>query len=370
MKIVDHRLVRDDGTPYPFVKSPNVSAGTLKATYLVMHYTAGSSAKESIGWLADPRAKASAHVVIGRDGQITQLVPFNRVAWHAGQSRWRGTVGLNSHSIGIELDNAGKLAKRGGAWVAAFGKAIPPEQVLEATHKNESSPAGWQRYTPEQMDAARELAALLIRTYGLKEVIGHDDISPGRKQDPGPAFPFDDFRRAVMGGGAEPKPEPKPAPSAGGWFATTAKLNIRTGAGTANPTVPGGPLPQGTLVQALEDGDAWKRVAAAGEVNGVSGVVGWVGEAYLAPVTGPAFTVSADALNVRSGPGPSHPAVDGSPLPRGTVVQELSAESGWKRVAVHGAPHGARAVVGWVSERYLSPAVIPVAGVAGAGTGG
>ena len=71
-----------------------------------MHYTAGASAESSIDWLTNPDARASAHVLIARDGGITQLVPFDRRAWHAGRSRWKDRTGLNGWSFGIELDNA------------------------------------------------------------------------------------------------------------------------------------------------------------------------------------------------------------------------------------------------------------------------
>ena len=88
MKVVNHLLVNDDGSAVPFVKTPNVG-GEYKPTILVMHFTAGSSAKESINWLANPQAKASAHIVIGKDGKVTQMVPFNRVPWHSGHGTSR-----------------------------------------------------------------------------------------------------------------------------------------------------------------------------------------------------------------------------------------------------------------------------------------
>ena len=105
MKIVNHRLMNDDGTPCPFVESPNIG-GEVQHNFLVMHYTAGRSAQESIGWLASPQAKASAHVVIGRDGSITQLVKFDRVAWHAGVRRKKEGSGLNPVQLDTNHKNA------------------------------------------------------------------------------------------------------------------------------------------------------------------------------------------------------------------------------------------------------------------------
>ena len=101
MKIANHRLV--DGDTVTFVDTANQSSG-IRPLYLVMHYTAGLGLDGAVAWLSNPAAKASAHLVIGRDGRIVQLVAFNRKAWHAGLSRWGDLEGLNAYSIGIELD--------------------------------------------------------------------------------------------------------------------------------------------------------------------------------------------------------------------------------------------------------------------------
>src|SRR6267154_6439719 len=74
---------------------------------LTVHYTASISAAGSIAWLRTPAAQASAHVVIDQAGAVTQLVPFDLIAWHAGQSAWRDLRGLNQWSWGLELVNPG-----------------------------------------------------------------------------------------------------------------------------------------------------------------------------------------------------------------------------------------------------------------------
>jgi len=109
MKIKNH-LLEGDGIVQK--NTPN-KGGKIEPKYLIFHYTAGRSAESSINWLCNKKAKASAHLVVGRDGSITQLAPFNVKTWHAGKSHWAGLTGLNSHSIGIELDNAGELSKVG-----------------------------------------------------------------------------------------------------------------------------------------------------------------------------------------------------------------------------------------------------------------
>ena len=203
MRILKNRLAADDGTPLRYIESPN-RGGSMVPEVLVMHYTAGSSAESAIAWLCNPAAKASAHLVIGRDGGIAQLVPFNRVAWHAGQSRWAGRNSLNAFSIGIELDNAGKLERVGEHWRSAIGQhEYPDDQVLIANHKHDrpgTMAGGWHRYSEAQLAAAGAVGMLLVREYALKDVVGHDDIAPGRKTDPGPAFPLASFRALLLGG--------------------------------------------------------------------------------------------------------------------------------------------------------------------------
>jgi N-acetylmuramoyl-L-alanine amidase len=203
MRIDTHRLVHDDGTPIDFRASGN-HGGPLRPRFLVMHYTAGRSADASVRWLCSPNAKASAHVVIGKDGKITQLVPFNVVAWHAGASAWKdGTrklTGMNKHSIGIELDNPGKLVRQGAVFRSLFlGTEYAESDVIVATHKHQTEPAGWHVYPTAQLEAAFEVASLLVEQYGLKDVVGHEDIAPKRKSDPGPAFPMDSFRTRLLG---------------------------------------------------------------------------------------------------------------------------------------------------------------------------
>lgn len=270
MKILRHRLHHDDSSPYEWRPSPN-RGGRLQPEYLVMHYTAGRGLRESVDWLTSRQSRASAHVVIGRDGTIVQLVAFDTVAWHAGASSWEGLRGLNQWAIGIELDNAGNLMRQDSRWRAWFGDTYGPEDMLEATHKHESEPAGWHVYPGVQLDAALELSALLVQRYGLLDVVGHDDISPGRKTDPGPAFPMASFRSRIFGRGEDESPR----------YRTTTVLNIRSGPGTQHPTIPGSPLPAGTRVEVGRQQDAWRLVDVLDAVDGLTDVRGWVHYRFL-----------------------------------------------------------------------------------------
>ncbi len=178
-------------------KTYEQSGGKLDT--LIIHFTAGRDAESSAKYLSRSDVQASAHLVIGRDGSVYQLVPFDIVSWHAGKSQYGGRVGYNKYSIGIELDNAGPLMKTGNQYQAWFGTKYPESDVIRATHKNESTPKYWHTYTEKQLEVLTEISQLIAEKYQIKDVLGHDDISPGRKTDPGPAFDLIRFKRTILG---------------------------------------------------------------------------------------------------------------------------------------------------------------------------
>lgn len=199
MKILNHLLIGDPADRVSFLKSPN-SSSSVSPIYLIMHYTAGTTLAGAVSWFQNPAAQASAHLVIDYDGSIVQMVAFNRRAWHAGKSKWGNLESMNQYSIGIELVNAGKLKKNpSGQWVNWSNKIIPTNEVTVAKHKNESSEAGWHEYPEAQIEAATKVSALLHKTYKFTDILGHDDVSPDRKVDPGPLFPINSFRSIVLG---------------------------------------------------------------------------------------------------------------------------------------------------------------------------
>lgn len=199
MRIQQHALILDNGERATFKATKNMGRA-IQPLYLVLHYTAGTSAQAAVDWFVNPAARASAHLVVDRDGAITQMVPFNRRAWHAGESRWGELSDLNTYSIGIELVNAGKLSQRAdGTWQNWSKKAIPASEVTLAKHKNEASEHGWHEYTTAQIEATIAIGTALTKQYGLRDVLGHDDIAPARKVDPGPLFPTESVRARVLG---------------------------------------------------------------------------------------------------------------------------------------------------------------------------
>ena len=144
--------------------------------------------------------------------------------------------------------------------------------MSEAVHKNEKKEGivrGWHEYTPKQIEAALELSSLLVRTYGIRDVVGHDDIAPHRKQDPGPLFPMGSFRSRVLGR-RDDQPD---------LFIVAEALNLRRGPGSEHPRVE--VLPAGTRVDVLEESGSWRRVDVLDAVNGDMDLQGWVHGRFL-----------------------------------------------------------------------------------------
>lgn len=269
MRIKNHRLFDNSDQQVTYAESPNRS-GVMSPRFLVLHFTAGSSAQSSIAHLCNKSAKASAHLVIGRDGTITQLVPFNRVAWHAGRSRWQGITGLNSHSIGIELDNAGELKDSNAGWTSWFGRVYAADEVVVASHKHDDMETGWHRYPEAQISGALEAGEAIVQHYDLEDVLGHEDIAPERKRDPGPAFPIDRLSGRLVGRADDSFP----------LYETITKVNVREGPGTLYELLPEAPLANGTqLLLQLRDA-SWCFVDVLGD-NGVPVATGWVHGDYI-----------------------------------------------------------------------------------------
>lgn len=237
---------------------------------LVIHYTAGRDALSSAKYLARDDIKASAHLVIGRGGEVYQIVPFDTISWHAGRSSYMGRSGYNNYSIGIELDNAGPLTKTGTEYSAWFKKKYMESEVVHAVHRNEKSPRYWHEYTQEQLAVCEDISKLLVDHYGLKHILGHEEISPGRKQDPGPAFPLDRMRDRILSydrksdtGDLEQSMKGETIPP---------KLNIRSGP-SAGSSMVANPLIAGSKVKILEEQNGWYRVTTQ--------VEGWVSKGYV-----------------------------------------------------------------------------------------
>ncbi len=163
--------------PYRIVQCPSPnhdSRGGAPVDILVMHYTGMKTAEEALARLCDPAAKVSAHYTIDRNGTVYAHVPESERAWHAGVSYWAGERNVNARSIGIEIVNPGH----------EFGY-IP--------------------FADAQIDALTNLTQGILKRHPItpERVVGHSDVAPARKMDPGELFPWE--RLAKHGIGVWPK---------------------------------------------------------------------------------------------------------------------------------------------------------------------
>ena len=166
------------------MKSPNFQPRPDSAVIdmLVLHYTGMRSAEAALERLCDPGSEVSAHYLIDEAGEIFALVDEENRAWHAGVSSWRGSAGVNSRSIGIELVNPG--------------------------HE-----FGYRPFPSAQMAALAELAHGILARWPIpaRNVVGHSDVAPRRKQDPGELFDW--YWLAQRGIGLWPKSSQMPGHS-------------------------------------------------------------------------------------------------------------------------------------------------------------
>jgi N-acetylmuramoyl-L-alanine amidase len=267
-----------EGKPAPYRKTPNVS-GHMTPDTIVNHDTASNPLDPSgdIGWLTAPRAKASAHVVIGWNGTITQLAPFNRKTWHAGASKYGGRSNFNEFSIGIEHDNPGYLRRvRPGVYQGVCTidtrkhRAFKVARVKTPAHGDHC----WLAYSDRQIAASTALHAALAAAYPIRHVLAHWQISPGRKTDTNPLFPLEQMRAIVLGeaDGAntvlraiEDPAQPPFMPDA---TVTADTLNLRGGPGIRFPVK--GTVPFGTRldVQETDRLTGWHRVVTPARATG------------------------------------------------------------------------------------------------------
>jgi N-acetylmuramoyl-L-alanine amidase len=267
MKIQNHKLT---GNNVGFIESPNHS-GKFSAQHpdsIIIHYTAGPSMQSAVNTFKDKNKKSSAHLVVGLDGKVTQMVAFDTIAWHAGKSSYQGRSGFNKYSIGIEIVNPGYLQKVGDKYQAWYGTLYNEDKVVKATHKNESTARYWHIYSEEQIETVFNICRLLKDKYNIEMILGHDEISLGRKSDPGPAFPLNKLRDRALNNRKDENVYQEEL-----YGETTANsLNIRSNPSAIAETV-AKPLINGTKVKLLEEDHGWYLVETK--------IKGWVSGKYI-----------------------------------------------------------------------------------------
>lgn len=257
-----------------FIASPNIG-GTMTPKLVVNHYTAGYGDDGTIATFLSKASKVSAHLVIDRDGDITQMVAFNRVGWHAGPSRYQSWQGLNQYAIGIEFENIGYVKKvAGGGWADWRGKKFVPDEgqilVEEAEPRIGSGTFFWPSYTDLQIEVGLAAARAINKKYDIEAYLTHEEIDTrGWKTDPGPAFPQQLFKNLLR----NEQTETTISNGAVRAEVTASKLNVRAGAGTKWETFE--QLTRGTIVLILEQVGDWSYISFQNDRNG------WVSTQYL-----------------------------------------------------------------------------------------
>jgi len=159
--------------PITQTPSPNFDDRTLPITLLILHYTGMESETAALERMCDAQAKVSAHYMVEEDGAIVQLVDEDKRAWHAGVSEWQGETNINSASLGIEIVNGG--------------------------HDFCDSQGQLPTYPDVQINAVIALSKSIMSRHGPLTVLGHSDIAPARKIDPGEHFPWRGLAAAGLG---------------------------------------------------------------------------------------------------------------------------------------------------------------------------
>lgn len=200
VEVKDHFLYVD-GVRVPLRSTPN-RGGFINPEVVVLHDTAGRlDPKSAVDWMCNRVARASAHLCIGREGEITQMAPFNIATWHAGKSRYKGRSGVNGFGIGIEIVNPGRMTSPDGITAVAWYKQKfnIRDYKIERKSTPDHGSGYWMPYSAKQLAAIEAVCETLVAKYLLKDVTTHYAISPGRKVDVNPLFPIEQTRRAVLG---------------------------------------------------------------------------------------------------------------------------------------------------------------------------
>lgn len=283
MKIKNHRI---EGIQY--VPTKKKGPGRITPKFIVMHYTAGWTTAGDVHTLAQSTRKVSAHLVLGRDGELVQIVPFNDRAWHAGPSRSHGYSALNAHSIGIEICNAGWVQRlSNGNYKDQYGNLIAPDgQFIGSDRKTETPPETWHRehhsrlargvyvwepYTKMQLDTLDVVVETLLAKYPtIRWIVSHEEIDTREwKTDPGPMFPMRRYLKFL-----ESREEDWEEGRVKRFLVTASSLKVRK---KPSGTVIGA-LERGTEVAEVDNDGLWKLVEFTQSQSLQSG---WVYADYL-----------------------------------------------------------------------------------------
>ncbi len=281
---------------------------TARGIYYIVIHTIEGTAAGAISWFKNPASKVSAHYIVDYSGAITQMLTDGDKGWHAGNSYY------NTHSIGIE--HAGYAYKN--------------------------------YWTEAEYAASATLTRYLCLTYGIpmdrKHIIGHVEVPGATHTDPGPYFNWDKYMKMVKegvgatapGGGTVSPPPPSSGSSTSARKVTASSLNVRSGPGTSY-----------SIKGQAASGQVYIKTSTSGEWQKIwwNGGSAWFHSGYTTGATGSAAKVTADTLNVRTGPSTGYKVV-GS-VHSGQLYFITSTSAGWYKVYWGGGAY-------WIYSGYAS----------------
>jgi len=380
----DHFLETSDGRAFQHIE-PHKNCfrarppmeGKEAPKYIIMHYTTGTKLESTINHFTNADPGVATHLVIGRDGRVIQFVPFHLSAHHAGYSWWEKDKYLNNLSIGIELDNAGKLDRDNstGLYLSQGDVPIPEVSFKFAEHwRNKKKTYAWEDFPPVQIAVAKKIVKALIKRYpSIKEILGHDQVNLLNREDPGPLFLMEDWRQELFG---RRSPRIKTF-----YLAKETHLISNYNGGLPNestklhdPSI----LPHDSEVLDLGKFDEeaiWTKIKVKQpkKAKALKNQIGWV-------KTNSLKTEEVDKGNQRrrknrpprlktkingnqpfykTGGGPPTPPVPGGPFPASTRVRKQEENGKWTLVVVQDYINDETGFEGWVNAALVSDKPIP-----------
>ena len=349
MEVKEHLLYGEDTN---YVEATSYGRNrTIVPDTIIIHYTAGPSGDATVRLFSAKNAKLSAHLVAHEDGRMTQMLPFNKKGYHAGRSSYDGRTSFNGFSIGIEISNPGYLLKnpKGSGYVTWWEKRrtkpkpVDESVIFEGKHRNAvTKVTRWHTYPQEQIDAVKKVCQAIFEAYDIKYILGHEEIAPGRKADPGPAFPLDELRDEIF----NKKPmtmaqilakavSPKNVIKSG---IVTAKLNFRAGSSTDSEILTA-PLPKHSKVGVIKEEAEWINISHK--------IKGWVHKGDIeydnTDNEGDAY-VNVDTLVMKTKPEDKAGLVK-NPLKKDDKIYIHDHDEDWVEITAY--------ISGWLMKKYI-----------------
>ncbi|MEL7145833.1 MAG: N-acetylmuramoyl-L-alanine amidase [Bacteroidota bacterium] len=201
MKLINHSLNalhQSQDQPGFDQGSSALRRAALERVEMIIIKSTTNQLLNNSGHINGTTTNSPTHVLIDRDGLVTQFIPFNEQIPVAIAGSWEGIKNLASRSIILTFVNHGRLQKQGENFVSTEEVSVEKTDVFTGIHQNEESLSYWQKFTDSQVTIAEKIIRCLTSAYQVKYILGYEEVCPGLQTDPGPAFPLEIMRRKVI----------------------------------------------------------------------------------------------------------------------------------------------------------------------------